>query len=87
MEALSLGVPVLASRVGALPELIDHGTNGWLCEPGDIDDFVGYIEQFAQRPDRAALRELTRAHAVQHLDQRVMLARYRRALEGSLQGE
>jgi glycosyltransferase involved in cell wall biosynthesis len=87
MEALSLGVPVLASRVGALPELIDHGTNGWLCEPGNIDDFVGHIEQFAQRPDRAALRELTRAHAVQHLDQRVMLARYRRALEGSLQGE
>jgi glycosyltransferase involved in cell wall biosynthesis len=77
---------VLASRVGALPELINEGTNGWLCEPGEIEPFVRQVEHFAQRPDRTSLREATRAHAVQRLDHRLMLARYQRALEGRAEG-
>jgi glycosyltransferase involved in cell wall biosynthesis len=32
-EAFSVGVPVIASRIGALPEIIDHGRTGLLVEP------------------------------------------------------
>lgn len=32
-EAMALGVPVLASRVGGLPYLLEHGRSGWLVEP------------------------------------------------------
>jgi N-acetyl-alpha-D-glucosaminyl L-malate synthase BshA len=35
LEAMSCGVPVIASRVGGLPELIDSGLNSYLCEKGD----------------------------------------------------
>lgn len=35
LEAMSLEKPVLASRVGALPEVIVEGVNGWLLPPGD----------------------------------------------------
>lgn len=40
LEAMSCGVPVLASRVGGLPELIDSGINSWLCPLGDLEAFA-----------------------------------------------
>ena len=35
LEALAAGVPVLATRVGGLPSIVEHGQTGWLFEPGD----------------------------------------------------
>jgi N-acetyl-alpha-D-glucosaminyl L-malate synthase BshA len=47
LEAMAAGVPVVASRVGGLPELIEHGTSGFLEDPSDLAAHV-----------RAALRVL-----------------------------
>jgi glycosyltransferase involved in cell wall biosynthesis len=35
VEALYLGVPVVATRVGGIPEIIDHGADGVLVPPAD----------------------------------------------------
>ncbi len=35
VEAFACGLPVLASRLGALASLVEHGRTGWLVEPGD----------------------------------------------------
>ena len=40
LEAMSCGVPVIASRVGGLPELIQEGENGYLCNPTDSQEFA-----------------------------------------------
>jgi L-malate glycosyltransferase len=37
LEAMACEVPVVASRVGGLPEVIEHGSTGFLHEPSDLD--------------------------------------------------
>jgi glycosyltransferase involved in cell wall biosynthesis len=37
VEALAAGTPVLASDVGGIPELLGHGSAGWLTKAGDVD--------------------------------------------------
>jgi glycosyltransferase involved in cell wall biosynthesis len=44
IESLACGVPVIASAVGGIPELIEHETTGFLVTPGDANEIAVRLE-------------------------------------------
>jgi glycosyltransferase involved in cell wall biosynthesis len=54
MEALAAGLPVIATRITGVPELVENGVSGLLCTPGDPEALAAAIEEVAARRDRGA---------------------------------
>lgn len=50
LEALNAGTPVIAARVGGLPEVIQDGQNGFLFEPENVDDLAAKINSLPSLP-------------------------------------
>lgn len=50
MEAMASGLPVIASRKGGIPELIEHGENGFLFEAGDAADLADHLARLISDP-------------------------------------
>ena len=50
-EAFMAKVPVVASRVGGIPEHVVHGVNGLLFEPGNVDQLLGHMQRIVREPD------------------------------------
>jgi len=53
-EAFSAGLPVIASRLGAMAAIIDDGVTGLLFHPGDADDLAAKLQWAAAHPERMA---------------------------------
>ena len=54
MEAMGSGLPVVATQVGGVSELVEHGTNGFIVRPGDADELADRISTLLGDP---ALRQ------------------------------
>lgn len=53
VEAMSTGTPVIATRVGGIPEIVTDSENGWLVEPGDSQALAARLLEVSR--DRARL--------------------------------
>ncbi|HWX18515.1 MAG TPA: glycosyltransferase family 4 protein [Candidatus Binatia bacterium] len=69
LEAMAAGVPVVAAKVGGVPDLIEEDKTGWFCDPRDRADMRAGIEKVLANPPRmtevAGLAKL-RAHELFH---------------------
>lgn len=77
-EYMAAGVPVLASRVGQLADLLGDGRGGLLCPPGDADALAAALLELAENaPLRARLgaagrQKVLRAHTWERVAERIV---------------
>ena len=64
LEAMACQVPVVATDVGGLPEVVTHGIDGYLFEPRDVATGAKYALDILTLPDRGRMMgEMARANA------------------------
>jgi glycosyltransferase involved in cell wall biosynthesis len=63
MEAMALGVPVISTTTSGIPELIEHGVNGFLSAAGDSDELANLIEHVCTMDESGKLSLLSNARA------------------------
>ena len=76
-EAFYLNIPVVATKVGGIPELIEHEKNGLLVDPDNSVQLVNSVNELLENKDKAT----NIAHAgydfvVENLTWEVLLPRY-----------
>jgi len=50
VEAMSCGLPVVTTRAGGVTELVEHGVNGLLAEPGDVATVAAQVGELVDDP-------------------------------------
>lgn len=80
-EAMACGVPCVAFRVGGLPQMVDHGVNGYLAEPADAAALAEGLAALLG-PEGAACAAAARAKAVRSYSEQAVAARYARVYAG-----
>jgi starch synthase len=53
LEAMASGTPVVASRVGGVPEIVEHGRTGYLVDPGDTAGLRDHLSAVLANPGLA----------------------------------
>jgi len=82
LEAMALGVPVIATRNGGIAELVRDGEDGFLVDPFDVSGFAAVLARTMEDPSlRARLGGNARARVAAEYDVAVVAPRFLRALE------
>jgi N-acetyl-alpha-D-glucosaminyl L-malate synthase BshA len=65
LEAMACEVPVVATRIGGIPEVVEHGEDGFLVDLGDVAAMAEASIRLAKDPElRAEMGKSAREHAV-----------------------
>ena len=87
LEAMEAGVPVVASAVSGIPEVVVDGETGWLVPPEDPQALAGALAEVLADPGEARRRgEAGRRRAAERYRPAVAAASWRAAIERSSEG-
>ena len=70
VEAFAAGTPVIGTNIGGIPELVDEGKTGFICEPGDVQSMADAISRgtsaFLDRSAYAKLQHSCRSYVLEN---------------------
>jgi glycosyltransferase involved in cell wall biosynthesis len=78
LEAMSCGLPVIASRIGGFPEIVEDGVTGFLFEPGNSEDLASKMRLLWENPGlcrdmgRAGHEKVIREYSADRYYERLM---------------
>jgi glycosyltransferase involved in cell wall biosynthesis len=82
VEAMACGLPVVATRSGALPEVVEDGRTGALCARGDVPALAAALSRYAMDPElRRTHGRAARERCASHFDLKDCAAAYRSVFE------
>lgn len=77
LEAMSCGVPVVASNIGGIPELVSHNECGFVAEFGDTERMAKYVKELFDNPKKwNAFSENARKRAVEEFNINIIVPQY-----------
>jgi glycosyltransferase involved in cell wall biosynthesis len=71
LEGMASSLPIIASRVGGIPEIVEHGVTGLLIEPRDIDSLANALSRAVNeaalrtRLGQAGCEQVHRSHSIE----------------------
>jgi glycosyltransferase involved in cell wall biosynthesis len=87
LEAMASGVPVVATDVGGLPEVVEHGVTGFLAPVGDVDAMARYcLQLLSDRGREGTYAANARKRAAEKFDFRTIIPKYEKIYERLLAG-
>ncbi len=76
IEAMAVGLPVITTAMGGIPDIVEHGRTGYLLPPGDGRALGAALRRLIEDPAlRQAMGQAGRERAVAHFDARANTAR------------
>jgi glycosyltransferase involved in cell wall biosynthesis len=88
LEAMAMGLPVVASGVDGTRELIEDGISGYLLSPGDVNAFAERIRELIEDPELAhRLGEQAHHDVLEHFGMSRMIQAYDRLFRSLVQPE
>jgi glycosyltransferase involved in cell wall biosynthesis len=54
IEAMAMGLPVVSTAIGGVPEIVEDGVSGLIVPPGDAAALAGALEALIRDPERSA---------------------------------
>ena len=87
IEGAAAGRPLVGSDLGGIPEVIEHGANGFLFRPGDTRELVQALERLITNPElRERMGQRSRALYGDRFSREVMIGRIEQMYDEVLQG-
>lgn len=88
LEAMASKKPVIATRVGAVPGVVQDGFSGYLVNPCDVNGLINTISALLENPQKALdISQNAYETVKKHFSSRVMAEKYRQLYREAIEGK